>query len=156
MEPDSACAARWSSSKSAGGRPRRGRRAAAKSLVRLLAVDPGFRPSNALVVTISVPSVQHYVAILDAIRAIPGVEAAGSIRDLPLQGKGELVRPDIAGRPSRQAASPMVQRHHVSTDYFKAMGIPLRAGRTFETFGPRRLADGRHGQRGVRETDLAR
>ena len=29
---------------------------AAKSLVRLLAVDPGFRTSNALVVTISVPS----------------------------------------------------------------------------------------------------
>jgi predicted permease len=26
----------------------------------------------------------------------------------------------------------MVQRHHVSTDYFKAMGIPLRAGRSFE------------------------
>jgi predicted permease len=105
---------------------------AAKSFVRLLAVDPGFHRSNALVVTISVPSVQHYVAILDAIRGVPGVEAAGSIRDLPLQGKGELVRPDIAGRPTPPGGSPMVQRHHISVDYFKAMGIPLRAGRAFE------------------------
>jgi len=105
---------------------------AAKSLVRLLAVDPGFRPANALVITISVPSVQHYTAILDGIRGIPGVEAAGSIRDLPLQAKGETVRPDIAGRPTPPGGSPLVQWHHVSTDYFKAMGIPLRAGRAFE------------------------
>ena len=105
---------------------------AAKSLVRLLAVDPGFRPANALVITISVPSVQHYTAILDGIRGIPGVEAAGSIRDLPLQAKGETVRPDIAGRPTPPGGSPLVQWHHVSTDYFKAMGIPLRRGRAFE------------------------
>jgi predicted permease len=105
---------------------------AAKSLARLLAVDPGFRPANALVVTISVPSVEHYTAILDGIRGIPGVEAAGSIRDLPLQAKGETVRPDIAGRPTPPGGSPLVQWHHVSTDYFKAMAIPLRAGRAFE------------------------
>jgi predicted permease len=105
---------------------------AAKSLVRLLAVDPGFRPANALVVTISVPSVQHYTAILDGIRGIPGVEAAGSIRDLPLQANGETVRPGIAGRPTPPGGDPLVQWHHVSTDYFKAMGIPLRAGRAFE------------------------
>ena len=106
---------------------------ATKSLVRLLAVDPGFRSSNALVVTISVPSLQHYVANLDAIGAIPGVAAAGSIRDLPFQGSGEQLRPGIAGRPSVPGGDPIVQRHHVSIDYFKAMGIPLRAGRTFET-----------------------
>ena len=104
---------------------------AAKSLVRLLAVDPGFRASNALVVTVSVPSLQHYVATLDAIGAIPGVQAAGSIRDLPLQGQGEQMRPGVAGRPSAPGGDAVVQRHHVSTDYFKAMGIPLRAGRTF-------------------------
>jgi predicted permease len=105
---------------------------AAKSFARLIAVDPGFRPSNGLVVTISVPSIEHYVPMLDAIRAVPGVEAAGSIRDLPLQGKGELVRPDIAGRPTPPGGSPTAQRHHISVGYFKAIGIPLRAGRDFE------------------------
>ena len=105
---------------------------AAKSFGRLLAVDPGFDPSNALVVTISVPSVQHYTATLDAIRAVPGVEAAGSIRDLPLRANGEQIRPDVAGRPTPPTGNPVVQRHHVSVDYFKAMGIPLRAGRAFQ------------------------
>ena len=105
---------------------------AGKSFVRLVAIDPGFRPSNALVVMISVPSVQHYEMILDAIRVIPGVETAGSIRDLPLQGQGEQARPDVAGRPTPPGGRPIVQRHHVSVDYFKAMGIPLRAGRAFE------------------------
>jgi predicted permease len=105
---------------------------AAKSFTRLLAVHPGFQPSNALVVMITVPSPQHYVAVLDGLRAVPGVEAAGSIRDLPLQGQGELVRPAIAGRPTPPGGNPTAQRHHVSVDYFKAMGIPLRAGRAFE------------------------
>jgi predicted permease len=107
---------------------------AAKSLVRLMAVDPGFQPSNALVVSVTVPSVQHYVAMLDAIRGVPGVEAAGSIRDLPLQGQGETVRPDIAGRPRPPGGSPMIQRHHISDDYFRAMSIPVLAGRDI---GPR-------------------
>jgi predicted permease len=105
---------------------------AAKSFGRLVAVDPGFDPSNALVVTMSVPSVQHYTATLEAIRAIPGVVAAGSIRDLPLRANGEQIRPDVAGRPTPPTGNPVVQRHHVSVDYFKAMGIPLRAGRAFE------------------------
>jgi predicted permease len=105
---------------------------AGKSFMRLVAVDPGFRSSNALVVMISVPSLQHYVATLEAIRAIPGVVAAGSIRDLPLQGNGEMLPPGIVGRPASEGGGDLVQQHHISTDYFKAMGIPLRSGRVFE------------------------
>ena len=103
----------------------------AKSFARLIAVEPGFRASDALVVTTSVPSRERYVAVLDAIRAVPGVEVAGATRDLPLQATGELWRPDIAGRATPIGGSPTVQGHHVSVDYFKAMGIPLKAGRTF-------------------------
>lgn len=104
---------------------------AAKSFARLVAVDPGFRPSNALVAMISVPSPDHYTAILDALRGIPGVEAVGSIRDLPLQGNGEMVRPAVAGRPTPPGGNPTAQLHHVSVGYFGAMGIPLHAGRDF-------------------------
>ena len=113
---------------------------ATKSFARLLSVDPGFRPSNVLAVTMSVPSRytsidamrNYYLSVLDAIRAVPGVQAAGSIRDLPLLGTGEMARPEIPGRPTPPGGPPAVQRHHVSTDYFKAIGTPLRAGRTFE------------------------
>jgi predicted permease len=104
----------------------------AKSFARLVAVDTGFRTDDALVVMTSVRSPEHYLSVLDTIRALPGVESAGSIRDLPLLARGEIVRPDIAGRPTPPGGSPTVQLHQVSTDYFKAIGIPLLGGRPFE------------------------
>jgi predicted permease len=113
---------------------------ATKSFARLASVDPGFQPSNALVVTVSVPDrystpetmMDYYYRVLGAVRAVPGVQAAGSIRDLPLRGNGEMNRVNIPGLTTSEATAPTVQRHHVSTDYFKAMGIPLRSGRSFE------------------------
>jgi predicted permease len=104
----------------------------AKSFARLVAVETGFRSDDALVVMTSVRSPEHYMSVLDAVRALPGVEAAGSIRDLPLLARGEMSRPDVAGRPTPPGGSPTVQLHQVSTDYFKAIGIPLLGGRPFE------------------------
>jgi predicted permease len=113
---------------------------ATKSFARLSSVDPGFNPSNALVVTISIPERyttqeargDYYYRVLNAIRAVPGVVAAGSIRDLPLRGNGEGNRITVPGMGVTPGAEPIAQRHHVSTDYFKAMGVPVLAGRTFE------------------------
>jgi predicted permease len=113
---------------------------ATKSFMRLSSVDTGFEPSNALVVTLSVPehydrqelAQDYYYRVLNAVRALPGVVAAGSIRDLPLRANGEMNRPTVPGLTTPGGDGPSVQRHHISTDYFKAMGIPLRAGRSFE------------------------
>ena len=112
---------------------------AMKSFARLMNVDPGFEPSNALVATMSVPSryegesaMDYYTRVLTAVRAVPGVEAAGAIRDLPLRGNGEMSRVTIPGRPTAADEEPTVQIHQISTDYFRAMGIPVKAGRSFE------------------------
>src|SRR5688500_7613535 len=113
---------------------------ATKSFARLVSVDPGFRTDNALVARMSVgpgyatPEAQmgYYQTVLERVRAVPGVEAAGVIRDLPLQGNGELVRPGIPGRMIPPDQMPAAQLHQVSTDYFQAMGIPLQEGRSFE------------------------
>jgi predicted permease len=113
---------------------------ATKSFGRLLAVNPGFSPGNALVVRIRVgdgyatreAQEGYYQTVVDRVRALPGVQAAGVTRDLPLRGNGELVRPGIPGRGLAPEQIPAAQLHQVSTDYFKAMGIPLRAGRSFE------------------------
>jgi predicted permease len=118
---------------------------ATKSFARLMSVQAGFVPSNALVVMMTVPprylsndtasraDVNYYYGVLNAIRAVPGVQSAGSVRDLPLRGNGERINFAIAGRPAPPPGqAPSAQFHHVSTDYFKAMGIPLRAGRSFE------------------------
>jgi predicted permease len=113
---------------------------ATKSFARLSSVDSGFQPSSALVVTMSVPgryttreaAQDYYYRVLDAVRTVPGVQAAGSVRDLPLRGNGEMVRPTVPGMTMPPGEGPAAQMHHVSTDYFKALGVPIRGGRSFE------------------------
>ena len=113
---------------------------ATKSFSRLVAVSPGFQPSNALVVRMTVPSAygqgerqrDYYLQVLDAVRRVPGVTAAGSIRDLPTRGNGEALRPENLGLPAaRPGEKGQIQLHQISPDFFKAMGIPVRAGREF-------------------------
>jgi predicted permease len=113
---------------------------ATKSFIRLVAVSPGFQAENALVVRMHVGEAYatreartgYYQAVQERIRAVPGVTAVGVIRDLPLRGNGELVRPGLPGRSLPADQRPAAQLHQVSSDYFKAMGIPLEAGRVFE------------------------
>lgn len=114
---------------------------AAKSFARLLSVDPGFRPEHVLVARMTIPPASsdsvrgpaYYASVLDAIRAQPGVEAAGSIRDLPTRGMGEMRRAAQLGLPTGEGgADATVQLQHISTDFFKAIGASLESGRDFQ------------------------
>jgi predicted permease len=114
---------------------------ATKSFARLVSVKPGFDPTHALIARITIPSASgttpermanYYSGVLEAVRRVPGVTAAGSVRDLPTRGNGESVRADQLALPGAAAGKGApVQLHHISTDYFKALGVPLRAGREF-------------------------
>ena len=61
------------------------------SFVRLRAVDPGFRSAHVMAVNLSFPVnpasrgklVSQYRDLMDRVRALPGVEAAGTIKDAP-------------------------------------------------------------------------
>jgi predicted permease len=115
---------------------------ATKSFARLVSVNPGFRASNALVVRVTIPErdstpdrrAAYYEGVLQAIRAVRGVVAAGSVRDLPTRGNGEMVPAERLGLPvARPGDATTVQLHHISTDFFTAMGIPLRSGREFQS-----------------------
>jgi predicted permease len=114
---------------------------ATKSFTRLLAVDLGFHPEHVLVARITIPpemsdttrGPSYYESILDAIRAVPGVEDAGSIRDLPTRGVGEMESAALLGLPVADGQrDASVQLHHVSADFFRAIGTPLKAGRDFQ------------------------
>jgi putative ABC transport system permease protein len=66
-----------------------------------------------------------------AVAAIPGVQAAGLTSHLPLQGETWI---DAAGVPGKQytpAEQPTVNVRFIGGDYFRAMQIPLVAGRSF-------------------------
>jgi len=102
-------------------------------------VDPGFRPDNVITLRVAARATEGYVDFfreaLERIEALPGVEAAGMIRPLPLAGdtfQGESFGFSIPGRPEPDPQDqPEAYLRFTSPGYFEAMGIPLLAGRDF-------------------------
>ena len=111
---------------------------ALRSFARLTNVHPGFDAERTLVARFNLPSEQFdtrearlaaYDRMLDRIRALPGVTAAGMTKNVPMRGTGEPATFTIPGRPvPRQGEEPLAMAHPVSPDYFRAMGIPLLEG----------------------------
>jgi putative ABC transport system permease protein len=112
-----------------------------RSLWMLRAVNPGFDPSNVVTMTVVVPrtkfsfplqQVQFFEAALTRIRALPGVDSAGVIDDLPLNGDGSHQPIVIEGRPVTQMSEqPEVDVRLISPGYTHALHVPLRRGREF-------------------------
>jgi len=114
-----------------------------RSFARLAAVDPGFDPSSVLTLRVGLPGARYpeprrkaefYEALLARVRGLPGVEAAGATLSLPLGGSNFSVgRPFIReGRPQTNEEGVVSSYYVVTPDYFRAMRIPLRAGRDFD------------------------
>jgi len=109
-----------------------------KSLYRLQQVEPGFNPSHALTMRLALPEAKYpepqrqrnfFDQLLNRIAALPGVKAAGAINFLPLSGTGNQRSFLIEGKPEPKLN---VGFRMVSPDYFRAMGVPLRAGRLID------------------------
>jgi putative ABC transport system permease protein len=116
-----------------------------KSFGRLSQVDPGFRPGHVLTAHLAFPDlgseaggpasdlVPVYRQLLDRIRATPGVVTVGTMSSLPLGGDPEVNGHfKILGRPDPPGTQDAGFRI-VSPDYFRALSIPLEAGRFFDT-----------------------
>jgi putative ABC transport system permease protein len=112
-----------------------------RSFANLLRVNPGYRVDNLLTLRISLPDLSYeqksrraefHRELLRRVSSLPGVEAAGEINHLPLteyQFGGWLRVPDRPTVSNRdQPATPI---GIVSPNYFRAIGISLRAGREF-------------------------
>lgn len=69
--------------------------------------------------------------LLQAVRAVPGVQAATVDGGAPLAGTASSTL-YVAGRPAPlPGQAPPVLRHYVAPEHFRVMGIPLLEGRTF-------------------------
>jgi predicted permease len=109
-----------------------------RSLLALRSVDAGFNPRNVLTLRVSPPESRYdtaakYLAFFDAaltrVRALPGVEAAGAIDDLPVLG-GSQQPIVLEGRPELLPRDqPTVAVRKITPGYLHAMQIPIVRGR---------------------------
>src|SRR5690606_12276441 len=109
-----------------------------RSFTHILAVDPGFDTEGILTVDLSLPATlypndtsiaQYHVTLLDHLRALPGVEAAGLINHLPLGGVRINGALEVDGAPD---AGAYADYRAASAGYFEALGMRAVRGRTFD------------------------
>ncbi|MGD0920526.1 MAG: ABC transporter permease [Terriglobia bacterium] len=108
----------------------------------LLKVDPGFNVQGVLTMGLDMsdPKYQENPArfmafnaqLLERVRAIPGVQYAGTVRPLPLGGGRSALPFYREDRPIPSGGDfPAADWHAASPGYFQAMGIRLIRGRVF-------------------------
>jgi putative ABC transport system permease protein len=105
----------------------------------VIAVDPGFRTDNVLTVNMTLPVSRYpnpaaradfYTRAFAALDALAEVEASGVGVVMPLTGNNWTIPFERADRPVPAGTRPPNVGWQAATDgYFRALGIPLRAGR---------------------------
>jgi putative ABC transport system permease protein len=107
-----------------------------QSLLALRHGDAGFDPDNVLTMRVRLADARYpspaqrssfFDAALQRIRALPGVEAAGTINDLPF-ASGESQTLALEGYSSHREPATL-QVRQITPGYLRAMGIPVLRGR---------------------------
>ncbi|MFI5230005.1 MAG: ABC transporter permease [Gemmatimonadales bacterium] len=122
-----------------------------RSLQQLRQVKPGFDDEHSLVLFLSLPQVAYRTdqdvvrfstQLVDRVSAVPGVRTAGISSKVPLNNIGINFAPVYTDADADSKTLPP-SAEVVTTDaaYFKAMGIPLVAGRTFDRLDRQRLGE---------------
>jgi putative ABC transport system permease protein len=113
-----------------------------KGYLRMLAVEPGYDPEKLLSLRIPLDNKKYppgspqerafYREVLTRVKAIPDVKAVATGSGLPLTGWSGARLLEIVGRaPAPDAKLPRVEYSEISPDYFRTLGMQLRAGRAF-------------------------
>jgi len=112
-----------------------------KSFVRTLSLYPGFDSQNVMTFPLVLPAsryaqpaqqAQFAQRVVEAIRAIPNIEATGITSSVPLTGTFRLVFFCPEGLACQGVGrDPIVSVLQVTADYFQTMRTPLLRGRVF-------------------------
>jgi len=110
-----------------------------RSLVALRHVDAGFDPHNVLTLQVTLPKARYktppqitgfFDTALQRVRALPGVESAGAVDDLPLGGGGSQQPIVVDGRTELLPRDqPTVAVRKITPGYLRTMRLPLLSGR---------------------------
>ncbi|WP_164020106.1 ABC transporter permease [Pyxidicoccus trucidator] len=117
-----------------------------RGFLHLLGTSPGFRAEHVLTLHLGIPKERFFTdggldpdlprrllaPILDEVRALPGVSAAGMTSVLPIQRAWNNARYTVDGEPPPAPGDePRAERRATSPGYFATLGIPLLQGRDF-------------------------
>jgi predicted permease len=113
----------------------------ARSFYALQATSPGFDAARVLTTRLSLPQARYpagpalaavYDRVVERVAALPGVEAASVVDWLPASGFGASVR--FSKTPGDGSVPPdtLAELRVVGRDYFRTLGVPLVAGRSFD------------------------
>ena len=109
-----------------------------QTLVRLRAVDPGFRVEGILTAQITAPFPKYqdaaerwrfYTQILEKVAALPGVKLAGLTSDLPYTSRGNTMSLTVEGQETKRDLGTDALFRLVSAGYLETIGAQLKEGR---------------------------
>jgi predicted permease len=113
-----------------------------ESFSKLQRINLGFRAENVLSLRVPLPDPKYselpkrtsfYDRVLERVDRLPGVVAAGFVTWIPLTNHGGSWGFVIEGRPAPGPGEISDANTRVVTkDYFRAMGVTLKAGRLFD------------------------
>ncbi len=113
-----------------------------RSFFNLRTTDPGFEPARLLTLDQAIPRTKYaepekqrlfFERLMPKLAALPGVLAVGGANPLPFSGNDNNSSFRLASEPERGPGThPDASNAAVMPGHFRAMKIPLRAGRDFE------------------------
>ncbi len=113
-----------------------------RSFARLQDVQPGFQPSNLLVVDVPLSPKLYakpaermgfFDQVLERARNLPGVTSVGGALILPVTGSGSAIHFNIQGRPPKTPHDfILVGYRPVTPEYLQTLRVPLLQGRLFK------------------------
>jgi predicted permease len=112
-----------------------------RSVVNLSRVDAGFDRERLVTFSMTLPTYQDYPGgragvyqrLLDTLRASPGIQAATAMSNLPIERVVQRLSTRVENDPGTAPAIELVDYYQfVMSDYFRAMGLLIVAGRAFE------------------------
>jgi putative ABC transport system permease protein len=112
-----------------------------RAVWRVQSVHPGFDTQDVLTLKTELPTPkyedlvrrgQFYDRVLTGVRALPGVESAAFITDLPMVLTGGITMIEIPGREERDKWNAGVSHRFITPQFFRTMRIPVLRGRDVE------------------------